>query len=49
MNLRVNKSEDNERILAMTKEEIITYYENLLDKCQDAILRKRDKIHALQE
>lgn len=42
MNLRVNKQEDTERILEMNKEEIINYYELLLDKCQEALLKKRD-------
>ena len=32
-NLRVNKAEDADKLMLMDKQDIIAYYEQLLDKC----------------
>ena len=35
--------------MLMDKQDIISYYENILDKCQETILHKRDKFRLLKE
>lgn len=43
-NLRIIKTEDVDKIIEMDKEEIIKYYEGIIDKCHSVIFQKRDKI-----
>jgi hypothetical protein len=42
-NLRIFRTDDNEKLLMMDKSEIIKYYEDLLDKCHDVINSKKER------
>jgi hypothetical protein len=42
-NLRIFRTDDNEKLLMMDKFEIIKYYEDLLDKCHDVINSKKER------
>lgn len=48
-NLKLLKSEDAEKLLQMDKQDIIAYYEGLLDKCHQVILKKRDQVKQARE
>ena len=48
-NLKLLKSEDAEKLLQMDKQDIIAYYEGLLDKCNQVILKKRDQVKQARE
>lgn len=41
-NLRLLREEDADKLLEMDKSDIIKYYEALLDKCHNALLKKRE-------
>lgn len=43
-NLNLLKSEDADKIMKLDKQEIIQYYEGLLNKCHELILHKRDQV-----
>jgi hypothetical protein len=45
----VNKSEDIAKLMTMDKQEIINYYEGLLDKCHETLLVKRNSIRNLKQ
>jgi len=48
-NLKLLKSDDIEKLMQMDKSEIIKYYEGLLDKCHEVIIKKRDQNRTLRE
>lgn len=43
-NLRINREEDLEKVKLMDKEDVIKYYEEVLDRCHEVINKKRRKI-----
>jgi hypothetical protein len=43
-NLRIVKTEDAHILMKMSKEELIKYYENVIDECHNVIFEKRDRV-----
>jgi hypothetical protein len=48
-NLKVVRALDIDKLMLMEKENIIKYYESIIDKCHDVIMAKRDSNRSLKQ
>ncbi len=46
---RIVKTEDAEKLMVMNKEEMIKYYEEIIDKCHGCIYYQKDKVRQLKQ